>query len=178
MIDAVLAELQSSAQADLPAKLAAVAARTGVALVTAFQLRTWWDDERQDNLDFGAESDAIRALLAVLWSAPSTTGLAKSSAGVRDSEHPITLRFVVIGADDALMQRHLTLLPEAALAWLDAFPIASRVPGKTITKINAPDGQGIRVTPQINVRRGEKEHARTIAAVDLAITVRARDALS
>jgi hypothetical protein len=160
MIGTVLAELKESAEAQLPSRIAAVAALHGVALDDSFATYSWWK----------TEADAIKVefpALSFAWD--RTTTAQRNNVHARRAKHRIVASYGYRAADMSAIERHMLYVPEALLLWLEDLPRASRSAGKTII---GPDPESsFEITHDL-------EHANGgvfIWSVDVKFTIVAQD---
>lgn len=123
----VLRELRD-ASATLPGYLRGVAAAEGVVLNDRFAMYDWWK----------TEAEAVRVVfpaLSFLWDG-TDAHLARRPQG-RKSAHRVVCSYAYRSTNLDEIQRHMLHVPDAILAWLDAFPTASRArgEGKSIVSI-------------------------------------------
>lgn len=163
MIRSVLDEIKASAEATLPTKIDAIAAKYGVQLDRTFTSRTWWQS------DAGVLALSF-PVLGITWARPSATSV-RGAHSERAARHVVTLSYGVRSLDLAYIERHITLVPEAMLLWLDEFPIASRSPAATILSVAGGKGDEIEVTHDLVA----KDTAAVIWSADVTVPIYALD---
>lgn len=137
MIATVLDEIAASAIAQLPTMIAQVAAIRGVTLDATINVVDWWKTDAEFlQVKFPA--------LFLTWDGTSAK-LRRPPAG-RQATHRIGLGYAVRLANQVEIKRQLTYVSEAILAWIDDFPVSSRVPGQGKTIIAIAAGEDIDIS--------------------------------
>jgi hypothetical protein len=135
VIATVLAELGLSAAAQIPGMIDQVAAIRGVELESTVNVVDWWMSDAQF-------VTATFPALFLTWE--GTTANKRKPLG-RQAKHRIGVGYAVRSADPDYVRRQLTYVPEALLAWIDDFPIASRDDDVTVKSALAITGTEIEI---------------------------------
>lgn len=168
----VLREIKD-ATVTLPDYIRGVAALEGVTLVDRFTVYTWWKTRTElTKVAFPA--------LSILWDASAVR--LKRPANGRTGSYPVTLSYGFRSTNAEEIERHMLYVPDAIVAWLEAFPVASRAntrdtaPAnrKTIVSINlSPTGAE---EPVAITHEGVEDRPGSLTwGVDVALSVYAID---
>ncbi|GJG88724.1 hypothetical protein tb265_39050 [Gemmatimonadetes bacterium T265] len=163
----VLEELRE-ASATLPDYVRGAADAAGVALVDRVAVYDWWKTEAE-------MARTVFPALAFTWD--GTTTRARRAPAGRRSVHRITASYAYRSANLDEIQRHILHVPDALLAWLDAFPTQSRAPGtgRTVVAVNVDEAEkevAYELTHDVMPQKGGV----FVWSADVALTVLAFDA--
>jgi hypothetical protein len=132
MIATVLAELGASAAAQIPGMIQQVATIRGVELESTIEVYDWWMSDAQ----------FLTATFPALFLTWDGTSASRRKPVGRKAKHRIGVGYAVRSTDTDYVRRQLTYVPEALLAWIDDFPVASREEGpNTKSAVAIPDNE-------------------------------------